>query len=481
MDTINDDNALVAGTSTAGNNLSRVAVYASLQSFNNSTGINDRINHDSSRELSPTKPPACTKSSSSSSLLSFYSDLSTIHHRTAPRLDGKNTSARPLGLNDISARLSQRAITFTSKYYNHNSTSENTAKKKKKKKRKKGNPNQETVVSSSYNVSSSQMKRKRQNLIQRINSTNNNNQYDNDYEMIPLELCNLNFLQKLNREWNVYIKNLLQLDNVDISNTPTKRNAYDEKVNHNNNDNNTNEKAMAKVHRCVTALQNNNCIEWVGAFVRISRYSYDKNSTNITLKHKKVRNNDTVISATPVEQEVQQLYHKKQRKANAKAITEVATTSVEGILISHSPNSWMIIPIIATGEASDIDNLNNIDHSDVVDHDIKNKAKHNTSLRTSSITATMGDVTTNATVNDTSCCVQIQNQQKKQQDKKAILLLPKVKIPKQHMVNEASNLIITACIPLDNNRSLSFMDWYSSTTTLMNDETQFLNIHLQSG
>jgi hypothetical protein len=475
------DDASGTETTGTGNTLSRVAVYASLQSFANRTDIQDNVNYctSSSNVSSPmnTNLQQSHTNTKSSSLLSFYSDISTTYHRTAPRLDGKNTSARPLGLNDISARLSQRAITFTSKYYNNNNNSnENTTTKRKKKKSKKLNLDQVTIVSSSYNVSSAQMKRKRQNLVQRINATDSNH---TDNTMMQFEQFNLKFLLELNREWNIYMKDLLQLDNVEISDTTKsairkQNDAFGEKTSDSINED-RNEKFLRNIHRRITTLQNNNCIEWVGAYVRIRR---DKSSTTNVKWNKVIRNSDDDDDDDDVEPELQQQHHHTKRtKAKASTSTEAGTKTIEGILISHSPNSWIIVPII-TAEATDINSNINRHDVDNVDDDLNIKVD-NTSLRTSSIAATTGVVTAKGSVTHSSTneAGQTQTEQKKQEATN-ILVLPKVKIAKQQMMNESS-IMITACIPLGN-CAFSFTDLYSSTNTLTNDETQFLRIHLQS-
>ena len=408
MDTkINHVNAALV-TGLTSNTLNRAAVYASL------ADIDHDDHHDSQKASSSKKkitPQSHDNPKMSAMLLSFYSDVSTTLHRTAPRLDGKNTSARPLSLNDISSRLSQRAITFTSNYYkNSNSNTENAASKMKKKKEKKRSPDHVTIVSSSYNVSTAQMKRKRQNLMQRISLSKN---HDNEVESLQLDICNQKFLQRLNREWNSYVKNLLQVDDHSNLNDTT----YDDT-------NSITNVSIGKIHERVRSLQNTNSIEWVGAYVRIC---HDIPGKNIELNQGSCHDHYYY----DFEQENPQ-HPKKQRKVKGQFNSPAATRNIEGILISHSPNDWMIVPVVANIDETPIKiNCSNRDDND----------------------------------NDET---------QKEQGTAAISLLPKVKIPKTERCNDGTtSIVVTACIPFGNSKEYSFMDFYNK------DGTQFLTIHLQ--
>ena len=424
-------------TNTNTKTLSSAAVYASLQSLNSSTDIDDAA----AFATTTTKrlPQHYENSKSSSRLLSFYADMSTTYHRTAPRLDGKNTSARPLGMNDISARLSQRAITFTSKFYNKNSENA-TVKKKKKKKRNLDQVSTATVLSS-FNISTSQMKRKRQNLIQRVNFKSKHNEDDDNKTQI--EQCNLEFILQLNQEWNTYIRDLLQLEN-NINFCPTT--SLDEETDGNKNDSKS-KKHLRNVHQNITTLQNNNCIEWVGAYVRISHRN-------------QISNNSEFISDNIIDTERREPEHRASK--NAKHTTDTKrSTAMEGILISHSPNDWMIVPMIIKSKASDVTNNIGSNH-DVsnINNDV-NVGIKGAALNSSTVAASRD---TNTTANN----VWHSKNTNRQPETTDISLLPKVKVPKNPNVSESS-IVVTARIPLGN-YPYSFM---------INDKTQFLNIHLQ--
>ena len=424
-------------TNTNTKTLSSAAVYASLQSLNSSTDIDDAA----AFATTTTKrlPQHYENSKSSSRLLSFYADMSTTYHRTAPRLDGKNTSARPLGMNDISARLSQRAITFTSKFYNK--TCENATVKQKKKKKRNLDQLSTATVLSSFNISTSQMKRKRQNLIQRVNFKSKHN--ENDDNKTQIEQCNLEFMLQLNQEWNTYIRDLLQLEN-NINFCPTT--SLDEETDGNKNDSKS-KKHLRNVHQNITTLQNNNCIEWVGAYVRISHRN-------------QISNNSEFISDNIIDTERREPQHQSSKNAKHTTDTKRSTTT-EGILISHSPNDWMIVPMIIKSKASDVTNNIRSNH-DVsnINNDV-NVGIKGAALNSSTVAASRD---THATANE----VWHSKNTNRQLETTDISLLPKVKVPKNPNVSESST-VVTARIPLGN-YPYSFM---------INDKTQFLNIHLQ--
>ena len=410
----NADGNSVAGSTT----LSRTAVYASLQSFHSSTASN-----------AATTQPFNENTKSSSSLLSFYSDISTIYHRTAPRLDGKNTSARPLGMYDISTRLSQRAITFTSNYYKKNSDNSVTKKKKKNK-----NADQ-VAVTSSFNISTAQRKRKRQNLVQRINFNRNN--IDGDSSVRQTEQLNLEFILRLNQEWNMYIRNLLQLDNDAIlcDNTTT---VDVTTPGSNNNDHNKRHKHVRQVHQRIVTLQNDNCIEWVGAYVRVSHVN-DSSNTN--------DGNSTTMSDAACQQQHEPSAVAQKKNASTKLSS--STKTIEGILISHSPNDWLVVPLVINTIACD-DTITSLSNAASCDNGIVKILLHDNN-----------DIHHNIDDDD-----QTQKQRHKQETA-MISLLTKVKLPKKE-----SSMVVTACVPLGKN-----MNPYAF---LSNDQMKFLNIHLQS-
>jgi hypothetical protein len=415
-DTVSD-----VGTTT----LSRAAVYAPLQLFNCESST-------TSATAAAATVQSHENSKSLSLLLSFYSNMSSEFHRKAPRLDGKNTSARPLGMNDISTRLSQRAITFTAKYNNNKSYHENSCKKKKKKiKKKKRTSDQITAtVSPSFNISTSQRKRKRQNLIQRINLKVNN--YDEDFDDSMMRV-DVQFLLQLNREWNMYIHNLLQLDRDHILNEDTTTGKWNRDHQHTGSPNIiNNNKRLRNVHERITALQQNNCIEWVGAYVRISHCDAHNNSINdLTVK------TDTT--------QVMQQHHEKtepQGKQTSTNATSTTTETIEGILISHSPNDWWIIPIIAVEAGGCTTNRNK--NSNRVTSEVGDDG-----IQPGDTASTNRQVTNN------------------------ISLLPKVRIPKQSTTKDESSFVITARIPLDNNDNNPY-------SFMVDDQRRFINIHLQS-
>lgn len=214
--------------------LSRMSVYSTLKSLDSVVDIQ--------ASSSNTRIP---KSVHDDSLLSFYETVSKDYHRKVPRLDGKNTSGRPLSAPEISGRIRRRALTLIGGGYNakavSNSISTITSTK--------------TVHSNKYfprghhatsNLSGRHRKRKRTNLWFRLTVKS---------EMGFADKCargkitehDVQFLIKLNGEWNVYIKNVLMLDSsVDPSMIDS-----------------------TLLQKQIVTLAAQDLIEWVGALVQI--------------------------------------------------------------------------------------------------------------------------------------------------------------------------------------------------------------------
>lgn len=193
--------------------LSRASVYAPLKSYDFSA--------DSEQSSS------IPKNLQDASLLQFYGKVSEDFHRTAPRLDCKNTAGRPLSVSDITGRIQQRALTLVG---GGGYTISAAAKK--------GQPplssNPSTIA-----PSKSQKKRKREHLLQRIRGSRQST------DQLQLN-DDANFLQQLNAEWNVYASGILQLSTVEPETT------------------------MALVSRRAKQLALG-AIEWVGARVRVDQ------------------------------------------------------------------------------------------------------------------------------------------------------------------------------------------------------------------
>jgi hypothetical protein len=225
--------------------LSRASVYASLKSYDIPTPDTNTDQQSSSSTRS-----SIPKSLQDASLISFYATMSKDYHRTVARLDCKNTAGRPLSTTDIAGRIQQRALTLVGGGYNStpgvsssNAAAATTNKNIAKKKRLVKQP----VVMS--NISGSQRKRKRRNLLQRINGIYSCDEHCTDNQMFQRH--DIQFLMRLNAEWNVYIRSVLQLD--------TKSNDDDTAV------------ELPILEKRVTTLQDNDMIEWIGSLVRIDQ------------------------------------------------------------------------------------------------------------------------------------------------------------------------------------------------------------------
>lgn len=107
---------------------SRASIYAPLKSYDNAseavTGVtsssiggsrNKSYSNDGGCPLSSSfksLPTSVPKSLQDGALLAFWSSISTTMHRSTPRLDGKNTSGRPLSTVDMTNRMQQRVLTL---------------------------------------------------------------------------------------------------------------------------------------------------------------------------------------------------------------------------------------------------------------------------------------------------------------------------------------------------------------------------------
>jgi hypothetical protein len=315
--------------------LSSASVYASLQSYNDqqqhsSSDTQSSSNVTTSRERTP-------KKLQDSALVTFYATVSNAFHRTAPRLDGKNTAGRPLSTTDITSRLSQRALSFAGRgYYSSNSTlskreSVRNRRARKKKVRKTSvekilgvddsvvNTGASTAATASFNISMSQRKRKRQALAHRMNCSHMN---DEVYDVF-LQQQNAHFLQRLNCEWNVYIRNLLVLQHDADTSVKNNYKAGDD-----------DDKLVQRIQDRIYHLQENRIIEWVGAYVRIQHPEKGNEAVNNTDPKRFTEESGTKPN-------------KKRRK--------LAELYTEGILVSHNPNDWILAPIDCNSQDERVD------------------------------------------------------------------------------------------------------------------------------
>jgi hypothetical protein len=208
--------------------LSRASVYASLKSLDNCD------------ELSSSSITRIPKSVQDESLISFFETLSKDYHHSVPRLDGKNTSGRPLSASEISGRIRQRALTLVGGGYNAKSvvTPGSTSK------RKKALHTNKRVQYPSSNLSGLHRKRKRKNLWHRLNYAD---MCDGKCTKDQVAKHDIQFLMRLNDEWNAYIKNVLTL------NTSLDGSVIDHCL----------------LQKQIATLAAQDLIEWVGSLVQI--------------------------------------------------------------------------------------------------------------------------------------------------------------------------------------------------------------------
>jgi hypothetical protein len=178
--------------------LSRSSVYASLKSL------------DASDKTSASSMTRIPKSVQDESFISFYETISNDYHRKFPRLDGKNTSGRPLSASEISGRIRQRALTLVGGGFNAKnvvSANSRTAMKKAL--------HTDNLLSRgnhpSSNLSGLHRKRKRTNLWRRM-SVNCSNSFDDNCTKDQIGRHDKQFLMRMNDEWNAYMRNRLTLD-----------------------------------------------------------------------------------------------------------------------------------------------------------------------------------------------------------------------------------------------------------------------------
>jgi hypothetical protein len=213
--------------------LSRASVYASLKSLD----VSDDFHLPPSNARIP-------KNLQDESLISFYATLSKEYHHNVPRLDGKNTSGRSLSAADVSGRIRQRALTLVGGGYNANPVSTSSMIAAKKKLQTKNFLSRGHRASS--NISGRHGKRKRSNLWHRVNHATSCGVHCAKDQIFNHDM---QFLMRLNHEWIVYIKSVLDLDSsIDGS-------MLDD----------------ALLQKQIATLTEEDIVEWVGSFVRIKK------------------------------------------------------------------------------------------------------------------------------------------------------------------------------------------------------------------
>jgi hypothetical protein len=208
----------IMSSSTSTSPLSRASIYAPLKSYDAAAP---------STVAPGQRLPSVPKSCQDAALLSFWGSVSEQMHRTAPRVDCKNTAGRPLSAAEMTNRMQQRSLTLVGGGYNNNSKGRTTVVSPARLQPTNACTKRPRALSRR------QCRKKRRELVRRIlhkvprcgsgggcstvtGGTENRREWDEDQscELEPQSLRLLRqydaiFLQRLHCEWRHYIATLV--------------------------------------------------------------------------------------------------------------------------------------------------------------------------------------------------------------------------------------------------------------------------------